>query len=263
MPSISANPDPRVKFNRILDPLRYPLNPTKDQIDESIADIEACARVRLIRDPGTLIDAYANGSHYRQKVFNVWSNPDPGKYWFQQFSQAFDGVFFKRNPDLSYMTEPIANTMQGMQWTHIDFYNFVRSAYSSHFALQVPWFEKLTVNWVDAERTNWVDGPGVDYPLAVVKPAEGPDPFRSSFPPDIAIAIRQDQAWWFRISEYRSAYPLTTVIQVPPGGVGTGGGAPADPAQISRDLQQTRSILDSQRPAAERWQGVRGVFVKS
>jgi hypothetical protein len=193
--------------------------PTAAELDEEIKLIKAALDARLISLPFELT-VFANQKHFLESLGMLWSPGQDGswvvsngkaKTWTSY--EGFEGVFVEKDSNGNWVTEPVANTVEGLQWTSIELYNFYRK-YASHFP-QVPKFVTKVIAKDEAERLQFGNGQALDFPLCKLLRNDPVVNFKSTLPRDIAFQVRNGELEWFKISDYEKAFPVSNVQVVP------------------------------------------------
>lgn len=196
-----------VKYNLWPDYARRSMTP---DIEAEIKNVEGARRAGLIANNFELI-VLANFDHYQRiggMGIGYHANDGRVKTWYGSF--GFQGVFAARAADLSYVTDPYSDSMRGLEATNRELMDFYKSYGPAHFP-RIPRFVVTDVPFSEANRLQFGYGPGADFPVTKIE-ASG----QSNFPKDIAFVVKEDgQLYWFRISEYKTAFPITVTASIP------------------------------------------------
>lgn len=190
------------------------MNPTQAQYVEEVQRTKAALAVNLISRPFDMI-VLANGYQYETEysLGPAWKKSDGNaKTWWANY--GFEAVMPARNADDSWATDPNTDSVEGLQWTTRELQDFYK-LYRSHFPV-VPKFVLKTFSADEAGRVQFGDGPAMDFPVAKITRNDPTANFRSNFPPDIAFRVKDGVLEWFKISEYKAAYPLTVTATLAP-----------------------------------------------
>jgi hypothetical protein len=193
----------------------------KAQYETEIAQKDKALELRLITQPNSGLEVFANDYEYQVRFAGGYnanvsykkSDGNAKTYWCDK---GFEGVFPATNPDGSWATEKNQNTIESTQWMTREAYDFYR-AYETHFPV-VPKFVLNKVSDEEAQRFQWGDGPSAPFPVAQILRNDPTVNFKSTFPKDVAFRIAPDGSLeFFKISEYRAAFPITQPPLVVPG----------------------------------------------
>ena len=204
-------------YHPLPDPQRRPAEvQSTAAYDAETQRVKAALGVKLIAENWQDLIVLANAEQYIKEggPGNPWKvNDGRCKTWFSPYPAEF--VFVARNADKTWATVPNTDSDPGLQWTTRELQDFYK-LYRSHFP-QIPKFITINVPADEAGRLQFGDGPCADFPLAkVVRNADTTANFRSTFPPGVGVAVRDGQLVWFRLEEYRKAFPLTITGTIPP-----------------------------------------------
>lgn len=184
--------------------------------DAETQRVKAALGANLIRGNPFEMIVLANAEQYIKEggPGNPWKvNDGRCKTWFTPY--PFEAVYVARNADKSWATVPYTESDPGLQWTTRELQEFF-SLYRSHFP-QIPKFVTVDVSADEAGRLQFGDGPCADFPLAkLTRNADTTANFRSSFPPGVGVVVRDGELVWFKLDEYRKAFPLTVTGRIPP-----------------------------------------------
>lgn len=209
---------PEVTYNVYPDNRRRPMVQTLEQYEQEISRVKSALSVKLISENAFDLIVLASGYEYERhhNMGRPWpfvSNGNAKTWWNGGY--AFEAVMPGRNPDNSWATEENTESVEGLQWTTRELMDFYK-AYRSHFP-RVPRFATQKFDAVEAGRCQFGDGPAVDFPLAKIsRNADTTANFRTTLPPGIGFKIENDQLLWFKLADYRAAFPITTAATVPP-----------------------------------------------
>lgn len=204
-------------FHPLPDPQRRPAEvQTTAAYDAETQRLKAALGVKLIAENWQDLIVLANAEQYIKEggPGNPWKvNDGRCKTWFSPYPAEF--VFVARNADKSWATVPYTESDAGLQLTTRELQDFHR-LYAKHFP-QIPKFVTVNVPADEAGRLQFGDGPCADFPLAkIVRNADTTANFRSTFPPGVGVTVRDGELVWFKLDEYRKAFPLTITGTIPP-----------------------------------------------
>lgn len=204
-------------YHPLPDPARRPAEvQSTAAYDAETQRVRAALGVKLIAENWQDLIVLANAEQYIKEggPGNPWKvNDGRCKTWFSPYPAEF--VFVQRNADKSWATVPYTESDPGLQWTTRELQDFY-SLYRSHFP-QIPKFVTVNVPAEEAGRLQFGDGACADFPLAkITRNADTTANFRSTFPPGIGVVVKDGELYWFRLDEYRKAFPLTVTGRIPP-----------------------------------------------
>jgi hypothetical protein len=189
------------------------MNPTKAELEEQIVQTKEALSVKLISYPFELVVLANHYEWERDYGMPAYKRSDGNvKTWFGE--QSLEAVMPARNADDSWATEPNVDSVEGLQWTTRELSDFYK-LYRSHFPV-IPRFVLKTFAAEEVGRCQFGDGPAVDFPLARITRNDPTAHFRSTFPQNIAFRVKDGRLEWFKISEYKAAYPLTVTATLAP-----------------------------------------------
>jgi hypothetical protein len=243
-----------VNFVKVPNLMKYPANPTQAQLQQQIDEWKAIVKLGLIENAQIL--GYANAEHIRQRWnWGPWRGPGTPRPWWHEEEKAFIGTFCEQDAEGNWLTEHNpgpGGTIEGMQYTEIDVYNFART-YRDHFPI-VP---KLRAHHIGAEesaRAVIVDGgPALSPPLAQSFGQMGNN-LSTSWPRGIWLKVDQDDRsvmWAFRISEYMATYPLQITGTIPS----------TDPQAAMMRIKAVKVALASGKSTADMDTDIRALYV--
>jgi hypothetical protein len=204
-------------YNPLPDPQRRPAEvQTTAAYDAETQRVKSALGAKLISENAFDLIVLANAEQYIKEggPGNPWKvNDGRCKTWFSPYAAEF--VFVARNADKTWATVPNTDSDPGLQWTTRELQDFFKT-YRSHFP-QIPKFITINVPIEDAFRLQFGDGPCADFPLAKIsRNADTTANFRSTFPPGVGVAVRDAELVWFKLDDYRKAFPINTTTNVPP-----------------------------------------------
>jgi hypothetical protein len=181
--------------------------------DSETQQVKAMMGAKLIVSSPFELVVLANESHAAQDYgFSPVSKPGAVKTWWGD--SAFEGVFVARNADGSWATEPINDSLEGFQWLTRELSDFYK-AYRSHFP-KVPKFVTRGIPTDEVQRAQFGPGPAADFPLAKILRDDPTVNFKSTFPQNVGLVVKDGELKWFKLSDYRAAFPINTTLNVPP-----------------------------------------------
>lgn len=210
---------PEVKYYKWPNARKRPMSPTVAFLDEEISNVRAALSVNLIRENKFEMIVMANNREY-ETVYNYgpampFRSDGNVKTWWNS-GVGFESVMPAQTEDGSYLTDQNADSVEGLQWISPELQKFYKE-YFKHFA-RVPKLILKKFSDEEAGRSQFGNGPTVGFPLAKILRNDPVSNLKSTFPPGIGLKINEDdgELYWFKLAEYRAAFPIETLISIPP-----------------------------------------------